>query len=66
MQFFICIKQNFAWVTYKQKVTKEVGHEYFLQAVGCDLIFLCQDATTTGGKHRDDAAAIKTTEMIEG
>lgn len=66
--FLICIKQNFTRfnVTHEQKVTKEVGREYFLQAVGSDSVLLCQDATATGGKHSDDAAAIKATEMIEG
>lgn len=66
--FFICIKQNFTRfnVTHKQKVTKEVGREYFLQAVGSDPVLLRQDATAASGKHSDNAAAIKETEMIEG
>lgn len=69
MHFFkICIKQNFTRfnVTHKQKVTKEVGREYFLQAVGSDPVLLRQDAAATGGKHSDDVAASKTTETIEG
>lgn len=47
-------------------MTKKVGREYFLQAVGSDPVLLRQDATATGGKHSDDAAAINVTETIEG
>lgn len=53
-------------MTHEQKVTKEVGREYFLQAVGSDPVLLRQDATAAGGKHSDDAAVIKATETIEG
>lgn len=45
-------------------MTKEVGCEYFLQAIGCDPVLLRQDAPTSR-KHADDAAAIKTTQTFE-